>query len=215
MFQYKFRLKTEEEKFISRELKKLEDRVNWSRHIDEYAGILTLCKLKYEQTIEFEKNQVIRGRKPPVKPRISEHLKMIKKAAIGWIVVDEAQYELGSISNMKDIKEVMDNMKYVLHQMLHINKQLYLDGKEVNKLFENVKFDDIGDSLEISERVELIDNEFVEKLVDGKSMDDCLALIEQGKQEIKQEVRSFDDEETESGENTKRKNARKKIDEKK
>ena len=169
-----FKHETKEEKFIKKQMKILEDKTNRTICLAEYGGSLELCKVAFEQTIRSETINARERRQQHIGDSMQK--KMIYDAVIGLLAVEEADFELRSLHNIQTLDEAKGQINDVLRKMYRINHYLSINGKQVKNSL-NMEFDDTNAVVDFSSRAELVDEKFVEMLIQGATVEECLQKV--------------------------------------
>lgn len=166
-----FIFKSAEERFINREMKKLKKRTNRTMTVANYAGNLERCKMIFGQTIASERLVALERRKN----NLSDQMQMarIRDAAVGLLAVQEVEMELKSVESAQDLAYAEKSMKKMLGKIYRMNHYLSITKKDLkNEL--GMQFDDSVETMDFSDRVEILDEGFIEDLVAGQRFSDVL-----------------------------------------
>ncbi len=173
-FKRVFGKKTKEELFIENEMKKLENRINRSICMAEYAGSLAQCKAAFQQTIMSEAASARQRRSHHIGDSVQKQ--QIHDAVVGILAVEEAGYELKSLENIQDMNAARDMLNSALRKMYKINHYLSINGQEVSSHLD-MEFDDTYANLDFTSRAELVDEKFVEALIQGETVEYLLQKV--------------------------------------
>ena len=163
--------KSAEERFINREMKKLKKRTNRTMTVANYAGNLERCKMIFGQTIASERLVALERRKN----NLSDQMQMarIRDAAVGLLAAQEVEMELKSVESAQDLAYAEKSMKKMLGKIYRMNHYLSITKKDLkNEL--GMQFDDSVETMDFSDRVEILDEGFIEDLVAGQRFSDVL-----------------------------------------
>ena len=166
-----FIFKSAEERFINREMKKLKKRTNRTMTVANYAGNLERCKMIFGQTIASERLVALERRKN----NLSDQMQMarIRDAAVGLLAAQEVEMELKSVESAQDLAYAEKSMKKMLGKIYRMNHYLSITKKDLkNEL--GMQFDDSVETMDFSDRVEILDEGFIEDLVAGQRFSDVL-----------------------------------------
>jgi hypothetical protein len=166
-----FHRMTPEEKFIAKEMKLLEAREKRTLRFAEYAGILAQSKAAFERTIDVERLNALKRRKEGLSD-ITERSR-IHDACVGLLAVQETEFELASARNASDFKQAEKNIKKLLGKLYYIASPDALSKKEY-KANLGTDFEDGVEPVTFSERAEMIDEKFVEWIIQGYTMKECI-----------------------------------------
>ena len=163
--------KSAEERFINREMKKLKANQNRTLKVAQYAGNLERCRMIFEQTIASERLMALERRKNNMSDQMQ--LARIRDAAVGLLAVQEVGMELRSVESAQDLAAAEKTMKKMLGKIYRMNHYLSITKKDLkNEL--GMQFDDTVETVDFSDRVELLDEAFIEDLVQGDRFEDLL-----------------------------------------
>ncbi len=166
-----FHKKTAEEKFIAKEMKILEAKEKRTLKFAEYAGLLAQSKAAFERTLDIERLNALKRRKEGLSD-ITERSR-IHDACIGLLAVQETEFELASARNAADFKQAEKNIKKLLGKLYYIASPDALSKKEY-KANLGTDFEDAAEPVTFSERAEMVDEKFVEWIIQGYSMQECI-----------------------------------------
>lgn len=169
-----FKHETKEEKFIKKQMKILEDKTKRTLSLAEYSGTLALCKSAFERTIQAERLNALARREQQMGDSMQKQ--MIHDSVIGLLAVQEAEFELKSLSNVQDLNAAQGQLEGVLRKMYRINHYLSINGKQVKDNL-GMEFDDTNAEVGFSSRADLVDENFVEKIIQGATVEECLKKI--------------------------------------
>lgn len=166
-----FSKKTKEELYIEKEMKKVKKDTDLAIAIAEYAAKLAGSKDVFERTITLERLNVLERRKNRVSDAACKE--RIHDAAVGLLAVQEAEFELRSVSNARELESAMKSLEKVLKCMYRLDPGTSITKGEVRKS-RGLEFDDTAEPVTYADRAALVDERFVENLIQGESLESCL-----------------------------------------
>lgn len=169
-----FSHETKEERFIKKQMKLLEDKTKRTLCLAEYSGSLQHCKSSFQQTIRTERLNALERRQRQMGDSMQK--KMIHDSAVGLLAIQEAEFELRSLYNVQELAAAQKQIDAVLRKMYRINHFLSINGKMVRNSLD-MEFDDTNAEVDFSSRAELVDEKFVERLIQGETFEECLQKI--------------------------------------
>ena len=172
-----FKIKSKEERFIAKEMKKLAEKTSRTVRIGEYAGTLALCRQAFTQTITSERLNALERRRKYLSDAVQKTL--IHDSVVGLLAVEEAEYELRSVQNIQNLETAQKDLYRVLRKLYRINHYLTLKGRAVRDSL-GMEFDDTNEPVTFSDRAELIDEKFVEEIIQGATLEECLKKVASG-----------------------------------
>lgn len=169
-----FSKETKEERFIRSQLKKLEDKTKRTLILAEYSGSLALSKSAFQQTITTERLNALQRRERQMADSMQKQ--MIHDAVIGLLAIEEAEFELRSLYNMQDLQAAQKQISSVLSKMYRVNHYLSINGKQVKNSL-GMEFDNTIAEVNLDARAELVDEQFVENIIQGATLEECLQKV--------------------------------------
>ncbi len=166
-----FKRKTPEEKFIAKEMKKIEDRTKRTLTLSEYAGTLAKCRAIYEKEITLSTLDVRKRRKTGISDSAAK--KRIHDSCVALLAIEEAEIELGSVQAAKDFKDAQKSLRRVLRKLYYIDRSFEVSGKDLKKE-QGLEFEDTNELRSFCDRAELVDEQFVEDIIGGKTLKEAL-----------------------------------------
>lgn len=166
-----FKKKTAEELYIEKEMKNLKKEKELAVAVAGYAGKLAGCRDTFEKTITLERLNVLERRKNRISDAAPKE--RIHDAAVGLLAVQEAEFELRTVSNTKELENAMKSLEKVLKCMHRLDSNTSITARNL-KDSRGLEFDDTSEPVLYSERAALVDERFVERLIQGESLEKCL-----------------------------------------
>lgn len=169
-----FSKETNEERFIKAQLKKLEDKTKRTLILAEYSGSLALSKSAFQQTITTERLNALERRERQMGDSMQKQ--MIHDSVIGLLAIEEAEFELRSLYNMQDLHAAQKQITSVLSKMYRVNHYLSINGKQVKNSL-GMQFDNTNVEVNLDARAELVDEQFVENIIQGATVEECMKKV--------------------------------------
>ena len=169
-----FSHETKEERFIKKQMKLLEDKTKRTLVLAEYSGSLQSSKSAFDQTIRTERLNALERRERQMGDSMQKQ--MIHDASVGLLAIQEAEFELRSLYNLQELGAAQKQIDSVLRKMYRINHYLSINGKMVKNSL-GMEFDDTNAEVDFSSRAELVDENFVERLIQGATFEECLKKV--------------------------------------
>ncbi|MCD7919578.1 MAG: hypothetical protein LUG45_05800 [Clostridiales bacterium] len=161
-----------EDAFVDKTVKKIRQRQEHAQTIAAYAAQLEECRLFFQHTVDSSRLNVLRRREARVSDAMEKE--RIHDAVIGLLAVEEAKLDLSSISSAKDMDYAMRNLEKILRQMYRMNAgSTSLTKKELRENM-GMEFEDTMEPITFSSRAELVDERFVERVIQGYSIKECI-----------------------------------------
>lgn len=155
---------------VEREIKHLGDR---TKMVAEMSGQLGMCERSFENIIRVSRRNAIRRRAAQVGD--ASERKRIHDAVVGLLAVQEARFELSSITTSQDLERSMKRLGSILRQMYRMDHYVSVtsgDLKEGRR--QSSDFEDTVKSTPLTERAEKVTEELVERIIQGESVEDCM-----------------------------------------
>lgn len=163
--------KSDEQIFKEKVRKEADKKAKKSMTVAEYYAILGTCKDTFERTIRTERLNVLERRERRVGD--AKQKSRIYDAAVGLIAIEEAEIELRGAVQASDLAKAKKKLGFVVRQIGKINPDTSISKKEIKEKM-GVAFDDSNETETFIERAELVDEQFVEYLIQGYSMEECM-----------------------------------------
>ncbi len=167
-----FSKRSPEEVYIDKTMKRIRQRQEHAQTIAAYAAQLEECRLFFQHTVDSSRLNVLRRREARVSDAMEQE--RIHDAIIGLLAVEEAKLDLSSISSAKDMDYAMRNLEKILRQMYRMNASSTSLTKKELRENTGMAFDDTVEPITFSSRAELVDERFVERVIQGYSIKECM-----------------------------------------
>lgn len=155
---------------VAREIKQLGDR---TKVMVEMSSQLGMCERKFKNIIQDSRINAIRRRADQVGD-VSEK-KRIHDAVTGLLAVQEARFELSSITSSQDLERSMKRLSSILRQMYRMDHYVSVTSGDLKKgRRQSSDFEDTVKSTPLTERAEKVTEELVERIIQGESVEDCM-----------------------------------------
>lgn len=139
----------------------------------EMSSQLGMCERKFKNIIQDSRINAIRRRADQVGD-VSEK-KRIHDAVIGLLAVQEARFELSSITSSQDLERSMKRLSSILRQMYRMDHYVSVTSGDLKKgRRQSSDFEDTVKSTPLTERAEKVTEELVERIIQGESVEDCM-----------------------------------------
>lgn len=166
-----FKQKTAEEKYIEKEMRALEQREKRAMRLAQYGGVLGGCRDAFERTISIERLNALKRRRENLSDATQKV--RIHDACVGLLAVQEAEFELSSAQSARDEVTAQRSMKRLLSKLYRLSPQDSVSKKDyVGSL--GMEADNTADVTGYSERAGLVDDRFVEWIIEGFTLKECL-----------------------------------------
>ena len=142
-----------------------------SMKIAEYYGILGMCKETFEKTITTERLNALERREKRVGD--ASQKARIHDAAVGLLAIEETELELQSAALASDFQRAQKKLGYVIKQMSRLDPKTSITKSDYLSVI-GVGFDDSNETEDYVERADLVDEQFVEYLIQGYDLEECL-----------------------------------------
>lgn len=163
--------KSDEQIFKEKVRKDIDKKAKQSMSVAEYYSILGSCKDTFETTIRVERLNALERRERRIGD--AKQKSRIYDAAVGLIAIEEAEIELRGTVQASDLAKAQKKLGFVVKQIGKINPDTSISKKDLKNLL-GMDFDDSNATETFVERAELVDEQFVEYLIQGYSMEECL-----------------------------------------
>lgn len=156
---------------IAKQLKEMERRSDRNLAIADCGKLLGQCENSFNQTIQIERLNALQRRERRIGDAAQKQ--RIHDAAVGLLAAEEAQLALQSVTTAEDFSKALKKLGSVLRQLEKMDPSTTITKKDV-RAETGMTFDDTNETAEFSERAEMVDEQFVENLIQGYSFEDCL-----------------------------------------
>lgn len=163
--------KTPEELYAESVLKEISRRESRAKMVAEMAGQLDQCKRAFRTDIQTSRLSALRRRQAHLTDNAEKE--RIRDDVIGLLAVEEAEFDLNSIATAQDMERAMKRLSGLLRQMYRMNRNISVTSKEL-KESRNLEFDNTVEPVAFSARAELVDERFVERIIHGESIEECI-----------------------------------------
>ena len=166
-----FSTKTPEQIYAEGVLKDIRHMENRTKMLAEMSGQLGMCERSFENTIRVSRLNAIKRRAAHLSD--AGEKERIRDAAIGLLAVQEARFDLSSITTSQDLERSMKRLSSILRQMYRMDHYISVTSGDLKKsrgmAFDNTVAPDL-----FTDRAKKVDNRVVERLIQGESIQDCL-----------------------------------------
>lgn len=165
---------------IKEEVRKEADRqAKLNMTIAEQYGALASCRDTFERAMD-RLNALERREK-----RIGDAAQKsrIHDAAVGLLAVEELELELQGAGQAVDLAKAQKRMTSIIRQVHHLDSQSEITKKDYQAQL-NVGFDDTNETEAFTERADMVDEQFVEYLIQGYTMEECMERKMHGSQTV-------------------------------
>lgn len=153
---------------VAREIKQLGDR---TKVMVEMSSQLGMCERKFENIIQNSRINAIKRRAAHLSD--AGEKERIRDAAIGLLAVQEARFDLSSITTSQDLERSMKRLSSILRQMYRMDHYVSVTSGDLKKsrgmAFNSTETPDL-----FTDRAKMVDERIVECLIQGESIQDCL-----------------------------------------
>lgn len=156
---------------ILKNLKELEKNSKHSLMIAEYGKALGISEQRFHETIALERLNALERRERHIGDYVQKE--RIHDAAVGLLAIEEARFELRSVSNAQEFNKAIKRLEFVLRHMQRMDSNVSITKKELREEM-TLAFDNSTDTTVFAERAEKVDEQFVEFLIQGYTFDECL-----------------------------------------
>lgn len=155
---------------VEREIKQLGDR---TKVLVEMSSQLGICERRFENIIQVSRRNAIRRRAAQVGD--ASEKKRIHDAVVGLLAVQEARFELSSITTSQDLERSMKRLSSILRQMYRMDHYVSVTSEDLKEgRRQSSDFEDTVRSTLLTERAEKVTEELVERIIQGESVEDCM-----------------------------------------
>ncbi len=167
-----FSKRSPEEVYIDKTMKRIRQRQEPAQTIAAYAAQLEECRRFFQHTADSSRLKALRRREARGSDAMEKE--RIHDAIIGLLAGDEATLDLSSISSAKDMDYAKRNLEKILRQMYRMNASSTSLTKKELRENTGMAFDDTVEPITFSSRAELVDERFVERVIQGYSIKECM-----------------------------------------
>lgn len=139
--------------------------------VAECFALLSSCRDTFERTIRTERLNVLERRERRLGDAAQKS--RIHDAAVGLIAVEEAEIELRGAVQASEMEKARKKMGAAVRQIGKLNPDTGLTKQDVKNRM-NVTFDDSNETEAFVERADMVDEQFVEYLIQGYTMEECM-----------------------------------------
>ena len=163
-----FSKKTPEQIYVESVLKEIRQRDDLIKTVSQMSSQLDHCQRAFDNAIRISRINALRRRQAHLSD--AGEKERIRDAVVGQLAVQEAKFDVNSIVTAQDMEIAMKKLGGILRQMYR------KDLKEAR----NLQFDNTVEPIAFSERAALVDERFVERIIQGESIADCLQAVPVG-----------------------------------
>lgn len=163
-----FSKKTPEQIYVESVLKEIRQRDDLIKTVSQMSSQLDHCQRAFDNAIRISRINALRRRQA--------HL---SDAVVGQLAVQEAKFDVNSIVTAQDMEIAMKKLGGVLRQMYRMDHNVSVTKKDLKEA-RNLQFDNTVEPIAFSERAALVDERFVERIIQGESIADCLQAVPVG-----------------------------------
>ena len=156
---------------ITRHMKELDRKGERTLAIAEATAKLEECKAFFERVIRTERLNALERRDRRIGDATQKA--RIHDAAVGLLAVEEAQLEMRSVTNAEEFGRCMKMLQSVLGQMTRMDPGASINKKDLKEQ-TGAFYDDTNATQTFTDRAALVDEQFVEYLIQGYSMEECM-----------------------------------------
>lgn len=166
-----FSTKTPEQIYAEGVLKDIRHLENRTKMLAEMSGQLGMCERSFENIIRVSRLNAIKRRAAHLSD--AGEKERIRDAAIGLLAVQEARFDLSSITTSQDLERSMKRLSSILRQMYRMDHYISVTSGDLKKS-RGMEFDNTVEPDLFTDRAKMVDNRIVERLIQGESIQDCL-----------------------------------------
>lgn len=168
-----FSTKTPEQIYAEGVLKDIRHLENRTKILAEMSSQLGMCERKFENIIRISRLNAIQRRAAQVGD--ASEKKRIHDAVVGLLAVQEARFELSSITTSQDLEYSMKRLSSILRQMYRMDHYVSVTSGDLKKgRRQGPEFDNTVESTLLTERADRVDETLVERIIQGESVEDCM-----------------------------------------
>ena len=154
-------------------LKDIRHLENRTKILAEMSSQLGMCERKFENIIRISRLNAIQRRAAQVGD--ASEKKRIHDAVVGLLAVQEARFELSSITTSQDLEYSMKRLSSILRQMYRMDHYVSVTSGDLKKgRRQGPEFDNTVESTLLTERADRVDETLVERIIQGESVEDCM-----------------------------------------
>lgn len=145
--------------------------MKFTQEMAKYSAALERAREVFQQTIDQERLNVLERRRK----RMGDAAQKLRihDAAVGLIAIQEAEMDLKSAVHAKDMTSAKKKLGFVVRQMNKLDPYNGMTKKEILAQYGGA-FEDTNETESFVERSELVDEQFVEALIEGYTLEECL-----------------------------------------
>lgn len=166
-----FSTKTPEQIYAEGVLKDIRHLENRTKMLAEMSGQLGMCERSFKSIIQVSRLNAIKRRAAQLSD--AGEKERIRDAAIGLLAVQEARFDLSSITTSQDLERSMKRLSSILRQMYRMDHYVSVTSGDL-KRSRGMEFDSTVEPDLFTDRAKMVDNRIVERLIQGESIQDCL-----------------------------------------
>lgn len=165
---------------IKEEVRKEADRqAKLNMTIAEQYGALASCRDTFERVIAMDRLNALERREKRIGDAAQKS--RIHDAAVGLLAVEEL--ELQGAGQAVDLAKAQKRMTSIIRQVHRLDSQSEITKKDYQAQL-NVGFDDTNETEAFTERADMVDEQFVEYLIQGYTMEECMERKMHGSQTV-------------------------------
>ena len=163
---------------IKEEVRKEADRqAKLNMTIAEQYGALASCRDTFERVIAMDRLNALERREKRIGDAAQKS--RIHDAAVGLLAVEELELELQGAGQAVDLAKAQKRMTSIIR----LDSQSEITKKDYQAQL-NVGFDDTNETEAFTERADMVDEQFVEYLIQGYTMEECMERKMHGSQTV-------------------------------
>lgn len=167
---------------IKEEVRKEADRqAKLNMTIAEQYGALASCRDTFERVIAMDRLNALERREKRIGDAAQKS--RIHDAAVGLLAVEELELELQGAGQAVDLAKAQKRMTSIIRQVHRLDSQSEITKKDYQAQL-NVGFDDTNETEAFTERADMVDEQFVEYLIQGYTMEECMERKMHGSQTV-------------------------------
>lgn len=166
-----FSTKTPEQIYAEGVLKDIRHMENRTKMLAEMSGQLGMCERNFENIIRVSRLNAIKRRAAQLSD--AGEKERIRDAALGLLAVQEARFDLSSIATSQDLERSMKRLSSILRQMYRMDHYISVTSGDLKKS-RGVTFDSTVEQDLFTDRAQMVDERFVERIIQGESIEECM-----------------------------------------
>lgn len=172
-----FSKKTPEQIYVESVLKEIRQRDDLIKTVSQMSSQLDHCQRAFDNAIRISRINALRRRQAHLSD--AGEKERIRDAVVGQLAVQEAKFDVNSIVTAQDMEIAMKKLGGILRQMYRMDHNVSVTKKDLKEA-RNLQFDNTVEPIAFSERAALVDERFVERIIQGESIADCLQAVPVG-----------------------------------